>query len=293
MSAVRDIVVVVPARYGSSRFPGKPLAMLRGKSLLERSYRIACAAKGVSLVLITTDDERIARHAESFGAAVVMTDSACATGSDRVAQATAKLTVRPHAVLNLQGDAVLTPPWVLEALVPPLRDATGSLIATPAVRLDAARYEEFVEHKRKTPTSGTTVTVNARGEAMYFSKAVIPFLRARGESLVTSRTSTSPSTGSGYAQAERGGSAQPFQSVPVFRHIGVYGYTVDALERFTALPQSELEKAEGLEQLRALENCIPIRVVEVDYRGRTHASVDTPEDLAMAEAILSREGELC
>jgi len=264
MQGRSDIVVIIPARYGSSRFPGKPLELLRGTSLLERAHRIASRVKGVSEVFITTDDSRVAEHARAFGAKTVMTQPSCPTGTDRVAQAALALPRCPTAVINLQGDAVLTPPWVLEALVAPLEVASSSpLIVTPAVRLDEARYTEFLAHKQKSPTSGTTVTVGKDGRALYFSKAVIPFVRNRGPQLP-----------------------------PVFRHIGVYGYTRAALEAYAVLPPSELEQAEGLEQLRALENGIPIQVVEVDYRGRTHASIDTVEDLRMAEKILEREGEL-
>jgi 3-deoxy-manno-octulosonate cytidylyltransferase (CMP-KDO synthetase) len=197
-----------------------------------------------------------------LGAEVVLTPERCATGSDRTAAALHALGPGWDAALNLQGDAVLTPPWALEALAQALRGGAG--LVTAAVKLDAERYQEFLRFKREHPTSGTTVTIDQAGNALYFSKAVIPALR--------------------------NSAANPLP--PIFRHIGIYGYSAEVLARFAALPASSLEMAEGLEQLRALEHGLPIRVVEVDYRGRTHWSVDGPGDIAQVEAIIAREGEL-
>jgi len=258
------IALVIPARYGSTRFSGKPLATIAGKSLLARTWAIGTAAVGIDRVVIATDDDRVAEHARSFGAEVVLTDESCQTGSDRTAAALGLLGESWDAAINLQGDAVLTPPWVLEALAHALRAEPAPEMVTAAVRLDQPRYQEFLRFKREHPTSGTTVVLDARDNALYFSKAIIPALR--------------------------NSTADPLP--PVFRHIGVYGYTADTLRRFAELAPSPLEKAEGLEQLRALENGIPIRVVAVDYRGRTHWSVDGPSDIAQAEAIIGREGEL-
>jgi 3-deoxy-manno-octulosonate cytidylyltransferase (CMP-KDO synthetase) len=255
--------VVIPARYGSTRFPGKPMAPVLGVSLIERVWRICRAVTGTALVCVATDDERIARFVEGFGARAVMTPVACRTGSDRTWAALQALPEHLDAAVNVQGDAVLTPPWAIQALVDVLRADPDSPIVTPAVRLDAERLAAFEASKVRTPASGTTVVRRADGFALYFSKRVIPYLRASGEG-----------------------------AAAVHRHIGIYGYRRAALERFAALPTGALETAEGLEQLRALENGIPIRVVDVDYRGRTHWSIDAPEDVAAAEAIIQAEGEL-
>lgn len=258
------IAIVIPARYGSSRFPGKPLHVLAGRSLLERTWSIARAVPGAADVIVATDDGRVADHARAFGAKVVMTDSACPTGSDRTAAVLAE--TGHDAAVNLQGDAVLTPPWVLEALTNALVDNARVGVkgmVTAAVQLDAERYRAFAESKRATPASGTTVVMDRAHNALYFSKQLLPFVR----------------------HPER---ALP----PIWRHIGVYGYDRDTLQRYAALPQSPLELAEGLEQLRALEHGIPIKVVAVDYRGRTHASIDHPDDVPGALAIIAREGEL-
>jgi len=258
-----NIVIVIPARYGSRRFPGKPLAMIAGRSLLQRVWSIGRSVANVAGVYVATDDERIATHAQGFGARVVMTPPDCATGSDRVLAAVRTLPDRPERVVNLQGDAALTPPWVLQALVDALRADPAIRMATPAVRCTNAQVREIEESKRRNPESGTLVTFDVNGDALYFSKSLIPHLRVRDQ-----------------------------DPPPVYHHIGIYGYAIGTLERFCAFPQSPLERVEQLEQLRALENRIPVRVVIVDYRNRTHWSVDSPEDVAKVEEIIAREGEL-
>ena len=255
--------VVIPARYGSSRFPGKPMALVAGRSLLHRTYAIAKAVDNVAGVYVATDDERIAKHAQGFGAAVLMTSSQCRTGTDRVFEAAKMLDLRPDAVINLQGDAVLTPPWVVQAMVDAFHAQANLALVTPAVRLSLAQWAELKEMKARAPSSGTLVTFDRQGDALYFSKAIIPFLRDPGQ-----------------------------DPPPLYRHIGIYGYAFDTLVRLSGLDETPLEKAEQLEQLRALENRIPIRVVLVDYRGRTHWSVDVPADIGKVEEIIAREGEL-
>ena len=191
----------------------------------------------------------------------MLTPAALASGTDRVRAALALLPRRPDAVINLQGDAVLTPPWVVQALVDAMAAEPGLGMVTAAVRLSEAQIAELRALKEKSPSSGTLVTMDRSGNALYFSKAMIPF-------------------------------ARDGQAAPMHRHIGIYGYAASVLERLGTLAPSPLEAAEGLEQLRALENGIPIRVVLVDYRGRTHASIDAREDLDQVAAIIAREGEL-
>jgi 3-deoxy-manno-octulosonate cytidylyltransferase (CMP-KDO synthetase) len=262
MSAAMDVAIIIPARFHSRRLPGKPMVTVAGRSLLNRVWQIAQAVGGVSQVYVTTDDERVAGHAASFGAAVIMTSADCATGTDRVCAALRLAPRRHGAVINLQGDAVLTPPWVVQALVDAFHADAQLGMVTAAVRLSWPQVAEIETLKAKSPTSGTLVTMDRFGRALYFSKAIIPYLRSReGDS-------------------------------PIHRHIGLYGYSAEVLRTLCDLPQSVLEAAEQLEQLRALENGIPIRVVVVDYRGRTHGSVDSPEDIPVVEAIIAREGEL-
>ncbi|MEO1697832.1 MAG: 3-deoxy-manno-octulosonate cytidylyltransferase [Planctomycetota bacterium] len=255
-------VCVIPARFGSTRFPGKPLAVVRGRTMIQRMVEIAGAAEGVDRVLVATDDDRIRAHVDGFGGEAVMTGDDCRNGTERVARAVDALGLDAARVVNLQGDAVLTPPWVLEAVVHALVDEPGADIVTPAARLDASSRELLVEAKANGEVGGTSVVMDRRGYALYFSKALVPFLRDAS-----------------------GGAA-------TFRHIGLYGYTRESLARFVALEPTPLELTEGLEQLRALENGMRVRVVEVDYRGRRHLAIDSPEDLARVERLLDEDGEL-
>lgn len=261
--------IVIPARFGSSRLPGKPMLAIAGMTMLERVWRIAGAVPGVSRVVICTEDRRIAEHAAVFGGEAVLTSPTCRNGSERMAEAAASAGITETALINLQGDAVLTPPWVLAAMVAEFAGASDTAadsepdfdIVTPAVALGKDELAAFKAHKAVAPASGTTVTFDRHRNALYFSKQIIPFVRTAG-------------------------------MAPVYRHIGLYGFTARSLARYVALPPSPLELTEGLEQLRALENGMTIRVVPVDYRGRTHASVDAPEDVPLVEAIIAREGEL-
>ena len=260
-------VIVIPSRYGSTRFPGKPLSPVAGVSLLERVYRIARSVSGVDAVFVATDDERIVQHVTDFGGQAIMTGE-CENGTERVWQAVEQLPQNPDIIINLQGDAVLTPPWVIQAVGDELRCNANVQLCTPAVRMDDTSYRKLQAAKAAGEVGGTTVTVNKNGDALYFSKAIIPYVRKASTPL------------------------------PVLRHIGLYGYRYQALKQYLSLPPSMLELTEGLEQLRALENGIPIRVVEVNYTDpesgklRSHWAVDTPEDAKRAEDIIANEGEL-
>lgn len=253
--------IIIPARYGSSRFPGKPLQMIAGMSMLERVWRIARAARFCSRVVIATEDERVLAHAAAFGAEAVLTSGSCRNGTERVHEAAATLGLEAEIIIGLQGDAVLTPPWVLDALIDALATDPDIDMATPAIRLDARALSDFIAHKQISPTSGTTVVFDRNADALYFSKSVIPFPGRDADA-------------------------------PVHRHIGLYGFRRAGLDKYVRAAPTPLERAEGLEQLRALENGMRIRVVLIDYQGRTHASVDTREDVALVEALIATEGEL-
>ncbi|MBX7066548.1 MAG: 3-deoxy-manno-octulosonate cytidylyltransferase [Parachlamydiales bacterium] len=255
-------IIIIPARMASTRFPDKPLALIAGKNMIERVWSIAKAVPGASDVWIATDDPGLASFAKQFGANVLMTSPSCPTGTDRVAEAARKLDGNT-IFFSLQGDAVLTPPWVIDEVLKTMLHDPSIQMATPAVRLKGQALHDFIQSKKGGSSSGTTVVFDQKGNALYFSKALIPY----------DRNELNP---------ER----------PIYRHIGLYAYRMDTLQRLSALPEGPLEKSEKLEQLRALENGIPIRVVEVDYRGRTHGSVDRPEDVSIVEAIIAREGEL-
>jgi len=263
-----EAVIVIPARYGSSRFPGKPLTMIMGKSLLERTWRIAKAVKGIDEVYVATEDERIVAHATVFGAKAQITSSACANGTERILDALKRLKLKPEIIINLQGDALLTPPHSIESLLNTLKVEKEVGFATLATRLSEEQYEELRRQKSKDGAGGTLVSFDRSGRALYFSKSMIPYVRNRSNG------------------------AKAGVPLPVYRHIGLYAYRYEVLERYVTLEATPLEISEGLEQLRALENGIPVRVVEVDYKGRTHWSVDSPADAKMAEQIIAREGEL-
>ena len=254
--------IIIPARFASTRFPGKPLAEIAGQSLLRRVWGVAHSLADAANIYIATDDARIADHARSFGADVIMTPADCVNGGARVLAAAKSLSPRPGHLVNFQGDAPLTPPWVLKAVVDAMIADPSLPMVTAAVRLTPGQIRETEESKKTSPTSGTFVVFARNGDALYFSKSLIPNLR------------------------------DPGGDTGVYRHVGIYGYRFETLEKLQTLPEGPLERAEKLEQLRALENGIPIRVVVVDYKGRTHWSVDTPEDAARTAAIIAREGEL-
>ena len=158
-----DIAIVIPSRYGSKRLPGKPMLPIRGKSLLHRVWSIGKAVTGVSEVYVATDDERIAEHARGFGAVPVMTSPDCENGTERAHAAIRTLAKRPDAVINLQGDAVLTPPWVVQALVDAFHADPSVSIVTAAVHCTWEQVAALEEHKRANPASGTLVTMDKSG----------------------------------------------------------------------------------------------------------------------------------
>jgi 3-deoxy-manno-octulosonate cytidylyltransferase (CMP-KDO synthetase) len=234
--------VIIPARFGASRFPGKPLALLAGKPLICHVAERALRARGVDLVAVATDDPRIAAAAERAGARAVMTGDA-RTGTDRVAEAARKLSPRPELVVNLQGDEPLIEPGAIEALLDAMRD--------PAVEM-ATLARPLAEGELGRPHV-VKVVCDARGDALYFSRAAIPHRRAGGAS-------------------------------PLARaHVGIYGFREPFLQQFAAMEPGRLEAEESLEQLRALERGHRIRVVETTYGG---FGVDTPEDLVRAAGLI-------
>lgn len=272
--SVPDLAIAIPARYGSSRFPGKPLAEIGGRSMLSRVVDVAKRAvvlSGVTdlSIFVTTEDKRIAEHAEEIGVPCIMTPENCATGSDRVLAALRQLDHWPDFIINLQGDAPFTPPSVLRAMFEAYTANPGAQVITPAQVLSWADLDRLRDSKKKTPFSGTTVTVDESGKALWFSKAILPAIRNEEALRKESKLS------------------------PVRQHLGLYGFRTDALEKFCALAQGVYEKLEGLEQLRMLENGMPVQVVEVSLpEGTLHAGIDTPEDLKRAEKFIKTHGEI-
>lgn len=259
-----SFLIVIPARFASSRYPGKPLVELRGatgvrKSLLERSWIAAQQVKGQPRVVVATDDERIKSHAEGFGADVVMTSSTCVNGTERCAEAHLALgATTSDVVVNLQGDAPLTPHWFIEDLVAGLASSNADM-ATPVLRCDGRALNGFLDDRKAGRVGGTTAVFNGQNEALYFSKEVIPFVSETYDDDATT---------------------------PVFHHVGVYAYTADGLSRYSSWKPGPLEELEGLEQLRFLENGAKIQCVEVDAKGRKFWELNNPEDVPRIEAML-------
>jgi len=241
------VVCVIPARYAAVRFPGKVLADLCGKSVIQHVYERVRCASGIDALLVATDDERIADAVHSFGGEAVLTPSDLPSGTDRVARA---LEGRDAGiVINVQGDEPLIDPATVERLARVFSE-DGS-VRMASVMCPFASRERFLD------PNVVKVVVAENGDALYFSRSPIPYARSGG-------------------------------FPPCYQHIGIYGFRRETLEQFVSWPPSMLEETEKLEQLRALEHGVPIRMIEV---SRLSVGVDTPEDLERVREILERDCE--
>jgi 3-deoxy-manno-octulosonate cytidylyltransferase (CMP-KDO synthetase) len=248
-----NLLGIIPSRFGSSRFPGKPLIDLNGKSMIERVYEQAKKSKVFSEIIIATDDARIADHAVSFGALVILTSPDHPSGTDRCMEALQKYSgrIRPDFVINIQGDEPLLDPAQLEILAGMLNQDTEL-----ASLMSPIHNEEII-----VDPNTVKVVINNKKEALYFSRSPIPYLRDQSN---TEKTKIHP----------------------FYKHVGLYAYRVDILQKICKLKPSGLELAESLEQLRWLENGFKI------YMGITEKesmSVDTPEDAEKVRQILSNQ----
>jgi len=262
-----NAVILIPARYASSRYPGKPLIELKGaggsgKPLIQRSIEAARRVAGVSGVFVTTDDDRIADACAPFGVGVIMTSPECRNGTERCAEALASLH-EPDLVINFQGDALLTPPGFVEALIARMDEDRDALVATPAMRLRSGELRQLQAEESAGRVGGTSVVTDNQGHALYFSKRLIPYL-------------PSGTLDSGMS--------------PVRLHVGVYAYRREALERYAATPVSELETLEGLEQLRFLATGVPVAVVDVATPPFALRELNNPEDVEAIEQALMEAG---
>lgn len=261
--------IIIPARYASTRLPGKPLAMIAGQTMLSRVVDIARAAASDMhdvQIVVATDDARITDHCDALGVKWVMTPSECPTGTDRVHAAVDQLEDKPDFIINLQGDAPLTPPDFVASLIKSFADKPTDVV-TPVTQLSWEQLDRLREQKKVTPFSGTLAVFDQdSGRAFWFSKNIIPAIR----------------------KEEKLRAMGPMS--PVYRHPGMYGYSRAMLATYTTLPEGRFEALEGLEQLRVIENGFEIRCVPVDYRGRPAMNgVDSPEDLARCEALLAAQ----
>lgn len=263
-----SVLIVIPARHASTRYPGKPLVELRGadgqaKTLIRRSWDAAMAVAGAARVIVATDDARIADHAAGFGAEVAMTSPDCRNGTERCAEVLAGLPEIPEMVVNLQGDAPLTPAWFVEDLVAGLRADPEAGVATPVLNCSGAMRADLLADRAAGRVGGTTAVFGADRRALYFSKEVIPFVPQ---------------------------DVAPDAPSPVFHHVGVYAYRPAALAAYADWPEGRLERLEGLEQLRFLEHGRAVLCVEVSAQGREFWELNNPEDVSRIEAMMRRMG---
>ncbi len=240
-----EILAVIPARYASSRFPGKPLAQIDGRPMIQHVVERVGQAERVSRVVVATDDAKIQKAVAAFGGETLMTRSDHRSGTDRVAEVAAHVPAKIY--INVQGDEPLVDPAAIDALISAMLDEDSVQIATPC----------YAIHTRDDIMDPNIVKVvrNFDGDALYFSRAPIPWVRDRAEKVAAQH----------------------------WKHLGLYAYRRDALLDFPTLPPGELERLEQLEQLRWLENDYRIRVVETEYDA---VSVDVPADLDRVEKIL-------
>jgi len=262
------IAIIIPARYGSTRFPGKPLAMINGRAMIDHVHDLALdAVKGLKkrvAVIVATDDHRIEDHCGRQGYAVFRTSSQCKTGSDRVLEAAIKLPKEPDIVINLQGDAPLTPVEAIEKVIYCFANTPDTQVSTPVKQLSWDELSYLRRRKKITPFSGTTAIIGKNDKALWFSKTLIPTIRDEEDLRKTGSLS------------------------PVFQHLGLYGYRLDVLKKFVKTPQGVYEQLEGLEQLRFLENDIPVQCVRLSESALIHSGIDAPEDIESVESLLRR-----
>lgn len=252
------IVAIIPARYGSTRFEGKPLADILGKPMIRWVYEGVGQSKLIGQVVVATDDERIAGAVEQFGGKAMMTSANHASGSDRVAEVARK--IKADIIVNVQGDEPLLSGSVIDKAIRPLLKDPSVPLSSLMTRIGEAR--DWIN------PNTVKVVVDRKGFALYFSRSPIPFPRdINVERLL----------------ATSGGRPNPLPH-RAFKHLGVYVYRREFLLRYSRMKQTPLEKLEKLEQLRALESGFPIKLTLVDYEP---LSVDTPEDLDKVVAYLS------
>lgn len=259
--------IIIPARYESTRFPGKPLAGLRGatgaaKPLVQRSWEAAVAACGSDQVWVATDDRRVADAVSEFGGQIAITSSRCRNGTERCAEAIAQIPDCPEIIVNLQGDAPLTPPALVAQLVEVLRGNPSAAMATPALRCSPSTYAHLLADSQEGRVGGTTVVFNRSNRALYFSKRILPYVP---------QDAATPSS-------------------HVHLHLGLYAYRSADLLEYAAAPPSELELVEGLEQLRFLDQGKKVQILPVEPIGWDCIELNNPSDIPAIEAVLRDRG---
>ena len=239
------VLCVIPARYASTRLPGKPLSMIAGKPMIQHVYERACQAQLPNEVVVATDNELVEKAVLDFGGKAVMTSPDHPSGTDRLAEV-ALMYPDVDVIVNVQGDEPMIPPEVIDRLAEAFNGDANLNMATMKVVMDEEDYEN---------PAAVKVVTDQQGYALYFSRSLMPYPRNKPEGF------------------------------KVFKHVGIYAYRRNFLLKYAALAPTPLEKAESLEQLRALENGYKIKVLESDFQG---IGVDTPEDLAAVNALFEK-----
>lgn len=283
------ILIGIPARYASTRLPGKPLMKIAGKEMITRVWEIAQKVannypEGMVKCAVATEDQRILDFCNDNGIECHLTSEKCETGTDRIAELVEKVDGNPEFVVNLQGDNPTCPPWFLESLINSYLNDNDVEVATPVVNLTWEMLEKLKEAKKSTPFSGTcaivkaapaegmkTITDHDEWDAVWFSKTIVPTIR----------------------KEEKLKEISPAFS-PVLRHIGLYAYRADVLKQIGEVKDTLYSsgETEGLEQLKFLSMGLKVKAVKVDYRGKDALSgVDSPIDLERAEEFFNKHGE--
>ncbi len=241
------IIGMIPARFGSSRFPGKPLSLISGKSLIQRTYENSLKCRLLDQVIVATDDARIFNHVKEFGGRAVMTSACCKTGTERIAEAIHKNFSKVEIVVNIQGDEPIIETQVIESVIKTLEDDPVAVMSTAVVPIRSK--DEALDR------SVNKCVMDVDGNALYFSRSLIP---------------------SGHA-----GSWDP--NINYYKHLGIYGYRRDFLFHYSELSPTPLQLAEDLEQLKVLEHGFRIKVSVVESRS---IGVDTPDDIKKIERMI-------
>jgi 3-deoxy-manno-octulosonate cytidylyltransferase (CMP-KDO synthetase) len=250
---------VIPARFGAQRFPGKPLALIAGKTLVQRVYEQAARARRLDKVIVATETTRILEAVEAFGGDAMLTSPECATGTDRVAEVARAYDC--DLVLNIQGDEPLMRPEMIDQLIEGMQADPACVMGTLARKLELAPTQSGSAAQLLDNPNVVKVALALNGNALYFSRSRIPFVR----------------------DASSADSLEWLKLAKFYKHLGIYAFRREFLLKFVALPQSDLEKTEKLEQLRALENGFAIKVLITPHDS---IGVDRPEDVELVEQIL-------
>lgn len=237
-------VAIIPARYASTRFPGKPLVMIGGQSMIERVYRQAQKAKNIGFIVVATDDDRIKKHVEAFGGFAIMTSANIQSGTDRCAEVVEKSNGQWKVVINVQGDEPFINPGQIDSLVDCFNNDETQI---------ATLVKKITDQGDLNNANIPKVVIGNNGNALYFSRACIPFNRSEKE-------------------------------IAFYKHIGIYGYRVNTLKALAKLKPGMLELTESLEQLRWLENGYSIKTAITEYEN---VAVDTPEDLEKIRGLIN------